>query len=203
MISKRSNTASAKGRDIAPGVPAQKGSVMEERVYRSQGYAMATFDQGRDADGAPIHEVWGFADEDSGSEGDGYLELRIHEIVETQKSGTLAVYYRQWFAPDGEPAFGMKPKRRVGSLASVKALINRRKMQPIDAKAIGSGDWIEWSGGPVPVEHSDAIGHLQFRGETRERAEAREPTTLNYWPWFGEDEKSLVIAYRVMSENPA
>jgi len=29
MISKRSNTASAKGRDIAPGVPAQKGSVME------------------------------------------------------------------------------------------------------------------------------------------------------------------------------
>jgi len=29
MISKRSNTASAKGRDIVPGVPAQKGSVME------------------------------------------------------------------------------------------------------------------------------------------------------------------------------
>ena len=29
MISKRSNAASAKGRDIAPGVPAQKGSVME------------------------------------------------------------------------------------------------------------------------------------------------------------------------------
>ena len=26
MISKRSNTASAKGRDIAPGVPAQKGN---------------------------------------------------------------------------------------------------------------------------------------------------------------------------------
>ncbi len=32
MTSKRSNTASAKGRDIAPGVPAQKGSVMEEVV---------------------------------------------------------------------------------------------------------------------------------------------------------------------------
>ena len=32
MISKRSNTASAKGRDIAPGVPAQKGCVMEEVV---------------------------------------------------------------------------------------------------------------------------------------------------------------------------
>jgi len=35
MTSKRSNTASAKmGRDIAPGVPAQKGSVMEEEVGR-------------------------------------------------------------------------------------------------------------------------------------------------------------------------
>jgi len=110
------------------------------RVYRSQGYAMATFDQGRDADGAPLHEVWGFADEDSGSEGDGYLELRIHEIVETQKSGTLAVYYRQWFAPDGEPAFGMQPKRRVGSLASVKALINRRKMTPRDSDGSGEAD---------------------------------------------------------------
>jgi len=30
MTSKRSNTACAKGRDIAPGVPAQKGSVMED-----------------------------------------------------------------------------------------------------------------------------------------------------------------------------
>ena len=34
MTSKRSNTASAKGRDIAPGVPAQKGSVMEEDIGR-------------------------------------------------------------------------------------------------------------------------------------------------------------------------
>lgn len=100
------------------------------RIYRSQGYAMATFDEGRDADGAPLREVWGFANEDTGSEGDGWLELRIHEIVQTEKSGTLAVYYRQWFAPDGEPAFSAKAKRRVGSLASVKALINRRKMTP-------------------------------------------------------------------------
>lgn len=107
------------------------GNPIEDgQSYRSQGYAMATFDQGRDADGAPLHEVWGFADEDSGSDGDGWLDLRIHEIVETQHSGTLVVYYRQWFAPDGEPAFGMKPRRRVGSLASVKALIRRRKMTP-------------------------------------------------------------------------
>lgn len=101
--------------------------------YRSQDYGMALFDEGRDTDGAPLREVWGFANEDSGTDGYGWLELRIHEIVETERSGTLAVYYRQWFAPDGEPAFGMKPKRRVGSLASVKALIRRRKMQPCDS----------------------------------------------------------------------
>jgi len=33
MTSKRSNTASAKGRDIAPGVPAQKGKPVVEKVY--------------------------------------------------------------------------------------------------------------------------------------------------------------------------
>ena len=102
-------------------------------LYRSQGYAMALFEQGRDADGASSCEVWGFADEESGSEGDGWLDLRIHEIVETERSGTIAVYYRQWFAPDGNPAFGKTPKRRVGSLASVKALIRRRKMTPRDS----------------------------------------------------------------------
>jgi hypothetical protein len=91
---------------------------------------MALVDDGRDPDGAPLREVWCFANEDTGSHGDGWLELRIHEIVETARSGTLAVYYRQWLAPDGEPAFGKQPKRRVGSLASVKALIARRKMTP-------------------------------------------------------------------------
>jgi hypothetical protein len=101
---------------------------------------MALFDHGRDADGAPLHEVWGFADEDSGSEGDGWLELRVHEIVQTERSGTLAVYYRQWFAPDGEPAFSKQPKRRVGSLASVKALINRRKMEPASGIEAGTGE---------------------------------------------------------------
>lgn len=61
-------------------------------------------------------------------------------------------------------------------------------------------EWIEWNGGPVPVEHSDAIGHLQFRGETREQAEAREPSTLDHWPWFSDDEKPCVIAYRITKD---
>lgn len=48
MISKRSNTASAKGRDIAPGVPAQKGSVMEE-VVRSVPDGLSPFGSSQQA----------------------------------------------------------------------------------------------------------------------------------------------------------
>ncbi|UIJ43743.1 hypothetical protein LZK98_11640 [Sphingomonas cannabina] len=102
--------------------------------YRSQGYAMCTIDSGRDRDGAPISEVWTFASEDDYVEGYGWLEVRVHEIVETERSGALAVYYRQWFAPDGEPAWGKRPQRKVGALGSLKSLIRRRKMMPCDGE---------------------------------------------------------------------
>ena len=46
----------------------------------------------------------------------------------TNASGWLAVYYRQWFSPEGEPAWGTRPRRVVGSLGSLKALVRRRKM---------------------------------------------------------------------------
>jgi len=98
--------------------------------YRSQEYAMCTIDTGLDSDGAPTGEMWTFAGEDDGVEGYGWLEVRVHEIVETERSGALAVYYRQWFAPDGTPAWGNRPHRKVGSLSSLKALIRRRKMTP-------------------------------------------------------------------------
>lgn len=103
--------------------------------YRSEGYAMCFIETGRDEHGAPLREVWAFASEDDYIEGHGWLEVRVHEVVETERSGALAVYYRQWFAPDGEPAWGKRPKRQVGSLASLKALISRRKMQPIGQPA--------------------------------------------------------------------
>ena len=103
--------------------------------YRSQGYAMCTIETGRDADGAPISDMWTFATEDDRAEGHGWLEVRVHEIVETAHSGTLAVYYRQWFAPDGEPAWGKKPQRKVGALGSLKSLIRRRKMTPVKQDA--------------------------------------------------------------------
>ena len=106
-------------------------------LYRSQLYAMCLIETGRDSDGAPISEMWTFASEDDYVEGYGWLEVRVHEIVETEHSGTLAVYYRQWFAPDGEPAWRKSPQRKVGALGSLKSLIRRRKMEPI-ARAQGT-----------------------------------------------------------------
>jgi hypothetical protein len=58
--------------------------------------------------------------------------------------------------------------------------------------------WIEWAGGSVPIEGTDARGQIQFVGESREHAEARSVSILDYWPWFGEDEKPCVLAYRVI-----
>lgn len=58
--------------------------------------------------------------------------------------------------------------------------------------------WIEWNGGNVPVQGTEARGYVQFIGETREQAEKRPVTIIDYWPWFGEDEKPCVIAYRMV-----
>jgi hypothetical protein len=122
---------------------------------------MTTIDTGRDADGAPISEVWAFANEDDYSLGDGWLELRIHEVVDTERSGTLVVYYKQWFAPDGQPAWGGKPRRKVGSLGSVKAIIARRKMTAIATEA-GTAettkiDSVEDEGaGPKDIAHTQS-----------------------------------------------
>ena len=111
--------------------PEPAGFDPSRKHYRSQDYAMCSIDTGRDSDGAPISEMWIFENEDHPAEGNGWLEVRVHEIVETQQSGTLAVYYRQWFAPDGEPAWAKKPQRKVGALSSLKSLIRRRKMRPL------------------------------------------------------------------------
>lgn len=66
-----------------------------------------------------------------------------------------------------------------------------------DTKSMG---WIEWNGGPVPIEGTDAFGLIQFLGETRECAEQRAPSKLDNWPWFGEDEQPCVKAYRVIEQ---
>lgn len=97
------------------------------QVWRSQGYAMV-IDHQSDFRGDPTLDMWRFANEDDGTDGFGWLEVRVHEITETERSGTLAVYYRQWFAPDGEPAWGKRPQRKIGSVGSLKSLIRRRKM---------------------------------------------------------------------------
>lgn len=86
-----------------------------------------------DAARDPTIERWRFStnDEDSGHDGDGRFEIRVHEIVKTEKSGTLAVYHRQWFAPDNTP-LGMK-RRKISGLSALCQLIRRRRMvRPMD-----------------------------------------------------------------------
>lgn len=101
------------------------------QVYKSEGYSMFV-DYVSDYRGDPTVEQWRFSGEDDGSDGFGWLQLRIQEIVPTIRSGTLAVYYRQWFAPDGEPAWGNREKRVIGSIGSLRALIGRRKMTLVE-----------------------------------------------------------------------
>lgn len=98
-------------------------------TYRCPGVQMfVAYD--RDASGDPTVEVWRWASsEDDPHDGYGCLEITVHEIVETTRSGTLAVYYRQWFNPEGEPIASRS--RKVASLGSLKSLIRRRKMTAI------------------------------------------------------------------------
>jgi len=77
--------------------------------------------------GDPTMEYWAFAAQDDDDCECGRLEIRVHEILPSAKSGTLAVYYRQWFTPDGEP--NGKPRRKVTALASLTALIRSRHME--------------------------------------------------------------------------
>ncbi|QUT04006.1 hypothetical protein KFK14_12705 [Sphingobium phenoxybenzoativorans] len=99
-------------------------------VYRSEGYGMFT-DYAPDFRGDLTIELWRFSGEDDPQEGFGYLEISVHEIVETSSSGTIAIYYRQWFAPDGAPAWGNRRKRVIGSIGSLNALIRRRQMTEV------------------------------------------------------------------------
>lgn len=65
-----------------------------------------------------------------------------------------------------------------------------------DAKP--DNDWIEWSGDASTIP--SARGHIQFVNETREQALRRGVSQLDYWPWFGEDAKPCVIAYRIVGD---
>lgn len=75
----------------------------------------------------PTVETWVFANEmEDDEDGCGWLEVSVTEVIDTKTAGKLAVYYRRWFNPEGEPM--ARPYRRVASISSLKALIGRRKM---------------------------------------------------------------------------
>jgi hypothetical protein len=59
--------------------------------------------------------------------------------------------------------------------------------------------WIEWSGGPCPVE-PDTIVRVQIRADTRERADRDhdfdEPA--GDWRWDHQGTRGDIIAYRIV-----
>lgn len=114
--------------------PARIAEVAKGETYRSEGIQMFSW-CAPDQRGDPTVEVWAFRGEDDPDHGEGHLEIYVHEIVPTQNSGTLAVYYRQWFNPEGERLWSRK--RAVGNLASLKALIRRRKMHLLERNTDG------------------------------------------------------------------
>ena len=111
------------------------------KTYRSIGFAMFV-DYHPDYRGDPTAEVWSFRNaEDDQHDGDGWLEIFVKEIVQTQQCGTLAVYYRQWFNPEGERIWSRK--RVIGNLSSLRALMRRRGMSevlPGEFTPTGGGD---------------------------------------------------------------
>jgi len=99
------------------------------KTYSSIGFAMKLYCE-PDDHGDPVIEKWSLAFKEEDDDGDGWLEIYVHEIVETERSGTLAVYYRQWFNPEGEKLWSRK--RKVGNLASLQRIISSRQMKVKD-----------------------------------------------------------------------
>jgi len=107
-------------------IPAIARGLSEGDLWVQTGIGMR-IDYHRDERGDPVMEYWAFAPADDEDCECGRFEIRIHEILPSAKSGTLAVYYRQWFTPDGEP--NGKPRRKVTALSSLTALVRSRRME--------------------------------------------------------------------------
>ena len=56
-------------------------------------------------------------------------------------------------------------------------------------------EWIEWGGGSRPV---DAMVQAQFRGWTIEQASASDPSHSTHLAWRHQNNRSDIIAYRVV-----
>jgi hypothetical protein len=67
--------------------------------------------------------------------------------------------------------------------------------------AILDPQWINWDGGAASIPQG--TGWIQFSGESRSDALNRAPSELSHWPWFGEDRRPGVVAYRMLSAIPS
>ena len=88
---------------------------------------------GTDTRTEPKREFWqmGVRETQYGHEADGMgrFEIHLHEVVQSETSGPLAIYERRWFDPEGVQI--SKPRRKYSRLSSLKAIISKRKMVPV------------------------------------------------------------------------
>lgn len=55
--------------------------------------------------------------------------------------------------------------------------------------------WVAWDGLAATIP--SGLGWVQFEHETREQAEQRGLTQIDFWPWYGEDRLPIVLAYKL------
>ena len=78
----------------------------------------------------PICDKWHIGPFDEGAvdpECFGHMILTVHEIIKTEKSGTLAVYYRTFYNPEGEQ--NAQPKRKVTDIKALKSFLRQYKLE--------------------------------------------------------------------------
>lgn len=91
----------------------------------------------------PMHEYWRIGERETQygttNDGLGRFELHVLEVVETQTCGTVAIYERRWFDPEGELL--SKPRKKFSKVGNLKGFIRRRKMvaQAIEARRAETG----------------------------------------------------------------
>ena len=91
--------------------------------YQTQGYQMFV-DYELDEHRNPTVERWRFRNcEDEPFDGEGWMTSTVREVIQTKTCGTLVVFHKQWFAPDGEPL--SKGRRCIFGLSGFRAMLSR------------------------------------------------------------------------------
>ena len=102
--------------------------------YQSTGYTMFLdyeLDEHRD----PTVERWRFRNaEEDGDDGEGWMIVTVREVVKTDTCGTLVVFHKQWFAPDGEPL--SKRRRCIFGLPGFRSMLSHHTAKLLNAEPV-------------------------------------------------------------------